>query len=43
MTAGDLGQLRQALADWLDAEARAWLARTLEQLGHHLWAQQVTQ
>jgi len=27
----------------LDAEARAWLAQILEQLGHHAWAQQVTQ
>lgn len=26
----------------LDAVARAWLARTLEQLGHHSWAQLVT-
>ena len=26
----------------LDADARAWLARTLEQLGHRSWAQQVT-
>ena len=26
----------------LDAEARAWLAQVLEQLGHHAWAQQVT-
>lgn len=26
----------------LDAEARVWLARTLERLGHHSWAQRVT-
>lgn len=27
----------------LDADARAWLANTLEQLGHHSWARLVTQ
>jgi hypothetical protein len=27
----------------LDADARTWLAQTLEQLGHHSWAQQVAQ
>jgi hypothetical protein len=27
----------------LDAHARAWLAQTLEQLGHHEWARQVSQ
>jgi hypothetical protein len=27
----------------LDDDARAWLAQTLEQLGHHSWAQQVIQ
>lgn len=27
----------------LDADARVWLAQTLQQLGHHSWAQQVTQ
>jgi hypothetical protein len=26
----------------LDADARAWLAQTLEQLGHHSWARQVS-
>lgn len=25
----------------LDTDARAWLAQTLEQLGHHSWARQV--
>jgi hypothetical protein len=27
----------------LDPEGRAWLAQTLEMLGHHSWAQLVTQ
>lgn len=27
----------------LDADARAWLARTLDQLGHHEWARRVGQ